>query len=105
MGPMPHAPGPLSGLRLIDVSTYVAGPSGAMALAQLGAEVIRIDPIGGATDARRLPLDCKGNSLYWASMNKAKRSVEIDTSRSEGRDLVISLLAAPGSENGILLTN
>lgn len=64
---------PLGGLRIVDLSTYVAGPSGTMTLAQLGAEVIRIDPIGGATDIRRLPLGPTGSSLYWAGLNKAKR--------------------------------
>lgn len=101
----PPGPQPLEGLRLIEISTYVAGPSGAMTLAQLGAEVIRIDPVGGATDTRRLPLDAKGNSLYWAGLNKGKRSIEIDTSGEEGRQLVFDLLAAPGADNGILLTN
>jgi 2-methylfumaryl-CoA isomerase len=96
---------PLEGLRIIDLSTYVAGPSGTMTLAQLGAEVIRIDPIGGATDFRRLPLGPSGSSLYWAGLNKAKRSVEIDTSTNRGRDLVGALVGAPGPEGGILLTN
>jgi 2-methylfumaryl-CoA isomerase len=96
---------PLAGLRVIDLSTYVAGPSGTMTLAQLGAEVIRIDPIGGATDTRRLPLDAKGNSLYWVGLNKAKRSVEVDLRSPEGRELVTALITAPGPENGIMLTN
>ncbi len=96
---------PLVGLRIVDLSTYVAGPSGTMTLAQLGAEVIRIDPIGGATDIRRLPLGPTGSSLYWAGLNKAKRSVEIDTSTAEGRELVGALVGAPGPEGGILLTN
>lgn len=97
--------GPLAGLRIIDISTYVAGPSSTMTLAQLGAEVIRIDPIGGATDTRRLPLDSHGNSLYWAGLNKAKKSVEIDISSPEGRELVTALVAAPGTGNGIVVTN
>jgi 2-methylfumaryl-CoA isomerase len=76
-----------------------------MTLAQLGAEIIRIDPIGGATDIKRLPLSPTGISLYWAGLNKAKRSVEIDTSRPEGRALVGALVGASGSDGGILLTN
>ena len=99
------AAGPLAGLRIIDLSTYVAGPSSTMTMAQLGADVIRVDPIGGATDTRRLPLDANGTSLYWAGLNKAKRSVEIDTSTPEGRQLVTSLVAAPGAGNGIVVTN
>src|SRR3954451_23194623 len=101
----PSSPPPLEGLRLIEISTYVAGPSGAMTLAQLGAEVIRLDPIGGATDTHRLPLDAKGNSLYWAGLNKGKKSVEVNTATEEGRQLVLDLLALPGPDNGILLTN
>jgi 2-methylfumaryl-CoA isomerase len=103
--PAAGAGGPLEDLHILDLSTYVAGPSGAMSLAQLGAEVIRIDPIGGATDVRRLPVDDKGNSLYWAGLNKGKRSVEIDTRSAEGRDLVERLIAASGSGGGIVLTN
>lgn len=103
-GPDPHD-GPLAGLRIIDLSTYVAGPSGSMALAQLGAEVIRVDPVGGATDTRRLPMDRAGTSLYWGGLNRWKRSVEIDTRRPEGQALVHRLLAASGPDGGILLTN
>lgn len=98
-------PLPLDGLRIVDLSTYVAGPSGGMTLAQLGADVIRVDPVGGATDTLRLPLDAKGHSLYWASLNRGKRSIEVDLRSAEGRDLVGRLLAAPGEGAGILLTN
>lgn len=104
-GDAPQSGAPLAGLRVIDMSTYVAGPSGGMTLAQLGADVIRVDPVGGATDTRRLPLDSKGNSLYWAGLNRGKRSVEIDLSSAEGRELVTRLIASAGPESGILLTN
>lgn len=98
-------PLPLDGLRIVDLSTYVAGPSGGMTLAQLGADVIRVDPVGGATDTLRLPRDAKGHSLYWANLNRGKRSIEVDLRSAEGRDLVGRLLAAPGEGAGILLTN
>lgn len=96
---------PLAGLEVLDLSTYVAGPSAAMTLAQLGADVVRVDPVGGAADVSRLPLAPSGTSLYWSGLNKGKRSVEIDTSSAEGRDLVGRLLAASGPGGGILLTN
>jgi 2-methylfumaryl-CoA isomerase len=99
-----HA-GPLAGLRILDLSTYVAGPSGAMCLAQLGAEVVRIDPPGGATDVRRLPLSPEGTSLYWIGLNKGKRSVVIDTTTVEGREVVGRLLDGSGPGGGIVLTN
>ncbi len=103
--PEPSPSRPLGGLRVIDISTYVAGPSGGMTLAQLGADVIRVDPLGGAPDMRRLAHNARGRSLYWASLNRAKRSIEVDLASDDGRDLVRRLLAAPGDENGILLTN
>jgi len=103
--PVAQNAGLLAGLRILDLSTYVAAPSAAMQLAQLGAEVIRIDPIGGATDARRLPMDAGGHSLYWAGLNKGKRSIEVDVRSDEGRQLVVDLLTATGPDGGIVLTN
>lgn len=102
---VPEAMAPLEGLRIIDICTYVAGPSGGMTLAQLGADVIRVDPIGGATDTRRLPTDHRGRSLYWAGLNQGKRSIEIDISSPEGRELVAELVSLPGPASGIVMTN
>jgi len=95
----------LGGLRVIEVSAFVAAPLGGMTLAQLGAEVIRIDPPGGGLDYRRWPVTGDAQSLFWAGLNKAKRSVVIDTARSEGRELAMALICAPGRDAGILLTN
>lgn len=108
MSTPPHTPSPsapLAGLRVIDISTYIAGPSGGMTLAQLGADIVRVDPIGGGPDLRRLSLNNAGRSLYWASLNRAKRSIEIDLASEEGRALVRRLLAPRSGEPGILLTN
>ncbi len=97
--------GPLDGLHVVDLSTYVAGPSATMTLAQLGADVVRVDPVGGATDHRRLPLAADGTSLYWAGLNKGKRSVEADLRSEDGREVVRRLLAVPSDGHGILVTN
>ena len=97
--------GILAGLRVIEVSAFVAAPLGGMTLAQLGAEVIRIDPPGGGLDYRRWPVTGDAQSLFWAGLNKAKRSVVIDIGRSEGRELAMALICAPGRDAGILLTN
>ncbi|MCC6991067.1 MAG: CoA transferase, partial [Acidobacteria bacterium] len=96
---------PLEGLRVVELATYVAGPSCGMTLAQLGAQVIRVDPIGGAPDVRRLPVDANGNSLYWAGLNKGKRSIEVDLSSPAGQQIVIDLLTDPYPGGGILVTN
>ena len=100
-----HHDAPLSGLRVIEVSSFVAAPLGGMTLAQLGAEVIRIDPLGGAPDTTRWPLAPHGGSLYWAGLNKGKRSVVLDLRSPEGQQAVADLVASSGAEGGIVLTN
>jgi 2-methylfumaryl-CoA isomerase len=95
----------LAGMRVVEGSAFVAAPLGGMTLAQLGADVIRFDPIGGGLDYRRWPVTADGQSLYWAGLNKGKRSVAVDIRSEEGRELVVSLITAPGPDAGMLLTN
>lgn len=95
----------LADLSVVEVSAFVAAPMGGMTLAQMGAEVIRIDPIGGNIDHGRWPLAPNGNSLYWASLNKGKRSVCLALNTPEGREIATALITRPGEGNGILLTN
>jgi 2-methylfumaryl-CoA isomerase len=92
---------PLAGVRIVEISSFVAVPLAGMTLAQLGAEVIRVDPIGGAADYRRWPLTAEGESIYWAGLNKGKRSVAADMRSPDGQDLVQRLIA--GSD--VLITN
>lgn len=87
---------PLAGLQVVECASFVAGPTGGMTLAQLGASVIRIDPLGGGSDHLRWPVDRAGDSFYWASLNKGKRSVAVDMRSDEGRALVTDLIAATG---------
>jgi 2-methylfumaryl-CoA isomerase len=96
---------PLAGLRVIEVATFVAAPLGGMTLAQLGADVIRVDPLGGAADYTRWPLAASGTSLYWTGLNKAKRSLCADLRSAEGQELVSRLIAESGPGGGIVLTN
>jgi 2-methylfumaryl-CoA isomerase len=96
--------GILAGLRVVEISAFVAAPLGGATLAALGADVIRIDPPGGGIDIGRWPLH-QGRSLYWAGLNQGKRSVTIDTHSEAGRLQVARLVAAPGAGGGILLTN
>jgi 2-methylfumaryl-CoA isomerase len=97
--------GPLSDLQVVELSAFVAAPLGGMTLAQLGADVIRIDPIGGNIDFRRWPLGPQDLSLYWAGLNKGKRSIALALDTAEGRKIAQSLILAPGEGTGILLTN
>src|SRR2546428_12380990 len=92
-------------MRVIEGSAFVAAPLGGMTLAQLGADVIRFDPIGGGLDARRWPITADGRSLFWAGMNKGKRSVAVDLRSPRGRELLVDLITAPGGAAGLFLTN
>ena len=74
-------------------------------MAQLGADVIRFDQIGGGIDYRRWPVTDKGKSLYWHSLNKGKRSFAVDFRKPEGKELVTRLICADGEDAGIFLTN
>ena len=96
---------PLEGLRVVEGSAFVAAPLGGMTLAQLGADVIRFDAIGGGIDHHRWPCISDGTSLFWAGMNKGKRSLAVDVSSAEGREIVTALITAPGDEAGIFLSN
>jgi len=89
----------------VEGSAFVAAPSGGMTLAQLGADVIRFDPIGGGLDYRRWPVTENQDSLYWHSLNKGKRSIAVDFRRPEGRELLTRLITAPGDDAGLFLTN
>jgi 2-methylfumaryl-CoA isomerase len=93
---------PLTGTTIVEVSSFVAAPLCGMTLAQLGAAVIRVDPIGGASDFRRWPLAASGTSIYWTGLNKGKRSATIDLRSPEGQRLVQRLIV---EGDGIVVTN
>ncbi|MGZ6778105.1 MAG: CoA transferase, partial [Mycobacterium sp.] len=96
-----NAARPLAGVRIVEISSFVAVPLAGMTLGQLGAEVVRVDPIGGAADYHRWPVSDDGTSVYWAGLNKGKRSVAADVRVPEGQHLVQRLIA----DCGVLITN
>jgi 2-methylfumaryl-CoA isomerase len=71
----------------------------------MGADVIRIDTLGGGLDYRRWPVTEDNTSLFWCGLNKSKRSVALDLARPEGRELALALACAPGENAGLFLTN
>jgi 2-methylfumaryl-CoA isomerase len=93
---------PLTGVTVIEISSFVAAPLCGVTLNQLGAQVIRIDPIGGASDVKRWPLAADGTSIYWTGLNKGKRSATIDVRSAEGQELVQRLIV---ESDGIVVTN
>lgn len=96
---------PLAGLRVVTATTYVAGPLAGMTLAQLGAQVLRIDPLGGSPDRGRWPLDAGENSLFWAGLNQGVRSVALDFRSPVGQELAAALITAPGDDAGLFVDN
>jgi 2-methylfumaryl-CoA isomerase len=103
-GPDGPGKGILEGLRIVELSAFVAAPLGGATLAALGADVVRVDPLGGGVDRDRWPVR-GGRSLYWDGLNRGKRSVAVDLGSEAGRELVTRLVTAPGEGGGILLTN
>lgn len=95
----------LKGLRLVEASAFVAAPLGGMTLAQMGAEVIRIDSLEGGLDADRWPVTASGTSLFWSGLNKGKKSVALNIASAEGRELAERIICAEGADAGLLLTN
>lgn len=92
----------LDGLTVVEGASFVAGPSCALHLAQMGARVIRFDQIGGGPDARRWPIGPNDESLYWEGLNKGKLSIALDFRQAEGRELAQRL--ATGGD-GLFVTN
>lgn len=91
----------LPDLGVVEVSSFVASPTAGLYLAQMGADVIRVDQIGGGQDFRRWPVTANNDSLSWENLNRGKRSLALDLTRGEGRELLVELCRAVGN----LVTN
>lgn len=92
-------------MRVVEAAAFVAAPLGGMTLAQMGADVIRIDTLGGGLDYRRWPVTADNTSLFWCGLNKSKRSVALDLASPEGREMAMAIACAPGEDAGLFLTN
>ena len=95
----------LQGLRVVEGTSFVAAPLAGMTLAQMGAEVIRFDRLQGGLDHYRWPVTEDNRSMFWAGLNKGKRSIAVDMTTDQGKEIVTNLICAPGPGNGIFLTN
>lgn len=84
-------PGPLEGVTVIDFTEYVAGPYGSMMLADMGAEVIKVEPLEGDHWRRHQPV-APAESRYFFGVNRGKKSVAIDAENADGRAVVDDLL-------------
>jgi 2-methylfumaryl-CoA isomerase len=95
----------LKGWCVVEGASFIAAPLCGLTFVQLGAKVVRIDPIGGGPDFRRWPLAPDGTSLYWEGLNKGKFSIALDLSHPEGRELAARIATSRGPMAGLLVTN
>ncbi len=89
----PSYPGPLAGIRVLDFTRVLAGPAASLALADLGAEVFKIEPPGVGDETRGFPPVRGGESHYFLSINRGKKSIVVDLKAPEGLALVKDLAA------------
>ncbi len=85
--------GPLQDVRVLDLTRVLAGPSASLALADLGAEVIKVEPPGAGDETRTFPPFREGESHYYLAINRGKKSIVVDLKTEEGLQLVKDLAA------------
>lgn len=93
-------PGPLAGIRVLEVGQLLAGPFAACVLGYFGAEVIKIEPLGG-DPLRNWRVLRDGTSLWWYSLARNKKSIAVDLQKPEGRSLIKQL----ASKSEVLIEN
>jgi formyl-CoA transferase len=85
--------GPLAGIRVLELGSFIAGPFAGQLLGDYGAEVIKIEPPGDGDPMRRWGINRDGESLWWPAIGRNKKSVVLDLRTDEGRDTVRRLVA------------
>ena len=92
--------GPLEGVRIIDLTSMVSGPMGAMMLADQGAEVIKVEPIAGE-QLRHMAAPHNGVNPVFYSCNRGKKSLAIDLKSKEGKQILVKLI----KDSDVLMQN
>lgn len=82
----------LEGIRVLDFGRFIAGPFCAAMLADFGADVIRVDKLGGSEDRFVTPITDGGEGAYFLQVNRNKRSIALDIDSTEGREVVQRLV-------------
>lgn len=89
----PGTAGPLAGIRVVDLTGFLSGPFGTQILGDLGAEVLKIEPPAGDNSRSVPPHFVSGESVYYLSTNRNKKSAVVDLKDPSGRQLVLDLIA------------
>ena len=87
------SPPPLEGVRIIDLSMFLAGPYCTQQLADLGAEIIKVEPRQGDSTRALPPHFHHGESLYFISTNRSKKGISLDLQQAQGRQILHRLVA------------
>ncbi|MEO8101161.1 MAG: CoA transferase [Betaproteobacteria bacterium] len=83
--------GPLTGVRVLDLSAYIAGPYGCTLLADMGADVIKIEPPTG-DNLRKYPSTLEAESRAFLGINRSKRGLVLDLKKPQGLEVLVKLL-------------
>ncbi len=89
---MPASAGPLDGVRVLDLSAYIAGPYGCALLADQGADVIKVEPPAG-DNLRKYPSTLEAESRAFLGVNRGKRGLVLDLKREDARAALRELVA------------
>ena len=81
----------LDGVRVLELARYQAGPRGGMILSDLGAEVIKIEQLGGEETRRHAPM-VRGQSVYFTVYNRGKKSICLDMRTPRGKEIFAELV-------------
>lgn len=91
----------LEGVRVLDLTRFLAGPFGAMVLADLGADVLKVEQLTGDSTRQNPPYYFQGDSAYFLSVNRNKRSIALDIRSTEGKAILRKLI----EQSDIVLDN
>jgi crotonobetainyl-CoA:carnitine CoA-transferase CaiB-like acyl-CoA transferase len=91
--PNENWPGPLAGIKVIDLTRVLAGPFCTQSLGDLGAEVLKIEPPGSGDETRHFPPFVGGESHYFLGINRNKKSLVVDLQQDAGKEILRRLVA------------